>query len=76
MGCSLKELLARFDSRELTRWWNYYAIEPWGWQQDNLHFGTLASLAAPKAAENLAGAENWFTDELPERSLFDDDDEE
>jgi len=75
MKCSLRELLARFDSRELSRWWDYYQIEPWGWAPDNRRFGTLASLLAPKAAEDLAGPENWFTDELPQRSLFDDADD-
>jgi len=64
--------MERFDSRELTRWWNYYQIEPWGWEQDTLYFGTLASVAAPKAGERLPGPRNWFTDELPHVSLFDD----
>jgi hypothetical protein len=72
----LRELLERFDSRELTRWWNYWQIEPWGWKQDNRHFGTLASLLAPKLAQDLCGPENWFTDELPERVLYEDDDDE
>jgi hypothetical protein len=56
----------------LSRWWAYSQVEPWGWKQDNIRFGTLASLLGPKAAQEMAGPENWFTDELPERSLFDD----
>ena len=72
MGCSLGELLKRFDSRELSRWWNYYRIEPWGWEHETLLFGTLASLASPKAAQDMPGPHSWFTDELPPVALFDE----
>ena len=71
MHCSIRELLARFDSRELADWQTYYSIEPWGWEIENRRFGTLATLLAPKAADDLAWPENWFTDELPEVSLDD-----
>lgn len=71
MGCSIRELLRRFDSRELAEWEVYYSIEPWGWEQETLYFGTLASLAAPRAADEMAGPRNWFTDELPRIPLDD-----
>jgi hypothetical protein len=70
MGCSLRELFQRFDSRELSDWQTYYDCEPWGWKQDNLRFGTLATIAAPKSADTMATVENWFTDELPEIPLY------
>jgi hypothetical protein len=76
MRCSIRELRARFDSRELADWELYYSIEPWGWSIDNRRFGTLASLLAPKAADELAGPENWFTEELPEVALDDGTPEE
>jgi hypothetical protein len=76
MSCSKRELLARFDSRELSDWQNYYSIEPFGWEQDNLHFGILATLTAPKSAESMAGPRNWFTSELPQISLDDGKGEE
>ena len=76
MGCSRSELFERFDSQELAAWQVYFEIEPWGWKQDNLRFGTLATLLCPKSTETLAGHENWFTDELPPVSLYDDDEAE
>ena len=75
MGCSIRELLARFDSAELSDWETYYSIEPWGWDQDNLRFGTLATLASPKSMDHLAGPRNWFSDELPRVSLYEDEGE-
>jgi hypothetical protein len=71
MACSVEELCARFSSRALTKWWHFYQVEPWGWEVANRRFGTLASLACPKAAEELAGPANWFTDELPAVALYD-----
>lgn len=75
MGCSTVELCDRFDSRELARWWTYYQVEPWGWKIENKRFGQLANLLDPKTAAELPSRENWFTDELPEIKVFDDEDE-
>jgi hypothetical protein len=42
---------------------------------ENRRFGTLATIACPKSADSMATVENWFTDELPEVSLYEDDDD-
>jgi len=35
LGCTVKELLSRIDSQELSEWLAYYSIEPFGeWRAD------------------------------------------
>lgn len=43
---TVRELLARIDSRELTEWMAYYEVEPWGSEIDDHRFGTVASTIA------------------------------
>lgn len=74
-GKPLRQILAEFSCAELAELELYRSIEPWGWRIENRRFGTIAHLLAPKAADELASVENWFTDELPEVSLDDGDEE-
>lgn len=39
---TVRELLTRMDSRELSEWMAYYSIEPWGQERDNVHAGIIA----------------------------------
>ncbi len=39
---TVRELLARMDSRELSEWMAYYGLEPFGQERDNLHAGIVA----------------------------------
>jgi len=43
---TVKELLARIDSRELTEWMAYYSLEPWGTEPEDLRAGIIASTIA------------------------------
>ena len=65
MGMPIRELLKRFDGRELSDWQAYYAIEPWGWEQDNLRIGTLATQLSIAHGGDAEDPRQWFTDELP-----------
>lgn len=46
LGCTIRELEARMDSREFSEWMAYYSIEPWGEDRADLRTGILASLTA------------------------------
>jgi len=46
MGCSVRELLLRFDSRELTEWMIFHDMEPWGAEPADLRAGIVASTIA------------------------------
>jgi len=41
MGCSVKTLLATFDSQELSEWQAYFTLEPFGPWADNLNTGRI-----------------------------------
>lgn len=43
---TVKELLARIDSQELTEWMAYYSLEPWGTESEDLRTGIIASTIA------------------------------
>ena len=47
LGCTVKELSEKIDSRELTEWMVYYSMEPWGSQiegyRDALSCATVAN---------------------------------
>jgi len=46
IGCTVGELLDRVDSRELTEWMAFDAIEPIGSWRDDYNSGMLCSLLA------------------------------
>ena len=43
---TVRELLARIDSRELTEWMAFYELEPWGSEIDDHRAGTIAATIA------------------------------
>ena len=43
---TVRELLARIDSRELSEWQAYYGINPWGPERADLRAGVIASTTA------------------------------
>lgn len=43
---TVAELLARVSSHELSEWLEYYKLEPFGQERDNLHAGLVASTIA------------------------------
>lgn len=43
---TVRELLARIDSRELSEWGAYYRLEPWGTEVDDYRSGVVASTIA------------------------------
>lgn len=43
---TVRELLARIDSRELTEWMAFYSLEPWGSQIDDDRAGVIAATVA------------------------------
>lgn len=46
LGMTVKELLERVDSKELTEWMAYYTLEPFGQPADDLRMGIIASTEA------------------------------
>ncbi len=46
MGCTVRELLQRCDSRELSEWAAYHSIEPIGGVRADLQAGIVASTIA------------------------------
>lgn len=43
---TVRELLARIDSLELSEWMQFYTLDPWGTQRDDLQAGIIASTIA------------------------------
>lgn len=43
---TVRELLSRIDSRELSEWLAYYGLNPWGPERADLRAGTIASTVA------------------------------
>lgn len=43
---TVKELLARIDSRELSEWMVYFNLEPWGTEVEDWRAGMVASTIA------------------------------
>jgi hypothetical protein len=43
---TVRELLVRIDSRELTEWMIYYDMEPWGTEIEDWRAGLIASTVA------------------------------
>jgi hypothetical protein len=46
MGCSVKELLERFSSRELSEWAAYHSLDPIGGTRGDLQAGIISSTIA------------------------------
>lgn len=46
IGCTVRELLQRIDSREISEWAAYYRINPWGQFRADLRMGIQAALFA------------------------------
>ena len=46
MGCTVKELLQRCDSRELSEWAAYHALDPIGGMRGDLQAGIISSTIA------------------------------
>ena len=40
---TVKELLARIDSRELSEWMAYFSLEPWGTEVEDWRAGMIAA---------------------------------
>ncbi len=43
MGCTVRELLERISSEELTEWMAFYSIEPWGCEAKDERAGIIAA---------------------------------
>lgn len=43
---TVRELLAQIDSRELSEWWAFYQLEPWGCETEDLRSGVVAATVA------------------------------
>lgn len=43
---TVRELLARVDSRELTEWAAFFDVEPWGCAEEDWRMGTVAAVIA------------------------------
>ena len=43
---TVRELLSRIDSRELSEWFAYYRLNPWGQERADLRAGTIAATVA------------------------------
>ena len=43
---TVREMLARIDSHELTEWRVFYGLNPWGPERADLRAGTVASVIA------------------------------
>lgn len=46
LGCTVGELLARCNSRELSEWMAYYSIEPFGQGMNSYMIASLMALTA------------------------------
>lgn len=46
LGCTVRELLARIDSRELSEWMCFYTLEPFGDVRGDLQAGIVAATIA------------------------------
>ena len=46
LGCTVRELLARIDSRELSEWMCFYNLDPFGEVRGDLQAGIVASTIA------------------------------
>lgn len=49
LGMTVRELLDRIDSRELSQWIAYHNIEPWGDEREDLRHGIRAAVTANSA---------------------------
>jgi hypothetical protein len=54
MGCTVRELLARIDSRELSEWQVYHKLDPWDEKRSDLRAGIIASTVA-----NCLNEKSW-----------------
>lgn len=43
---TVRELLFRIDSKELTEWMAFYSLEPWGTEPEDVRTGIIASTVA------------------------------
>lgn len=43
---TVRELLARTDSRELAEWQAFYGIDPWGEERSDMRSGTVSATIA------------------------------
>lgn len=48
---TVRELLTRIDSRELSEWMAYYEVEPWGAEPADYRTGIVASTVANTARD-------------------------
>lgn len=46
LGMTVREMLAKLDSKELSEWAAYYSIEPFGYFRSDLQSGVIASTVA------------------------------
>mgnify|MGYP003645784528 FL=1 len=46
LGCTVRELLARIDSHELSEWMAFYSLDPFGDVRGDLQAGIVASTIA------------------------------
>ena len=67
MGCTVRELLARTDSRELSEWAAYFQLEHEESQQGEGATGTPADQTSPQTAEQQIGIAKQFTKAIDQR---------
>ncbi len=68
---TVRELLARIDSRELTEWKVYYNMEPWGTEVEDWRAGMIASVIAnvnrdPKKRKEPYGPDDFVPKRVQE----------
>ncbi len=56
-GCSVREMLARVTSAELTELQGYDKLEPFGWEMENWRMGQICSVIANARQGNKR---QWF----------------
>lgn len=61
LGCTVRELLQRIDSEELTLWHAYYNLEPWGEERADIR----AAIVASTTANCFSTKRHKLTDFLP-----------
>lgn len=71
MGMTVRELLERVDSRELSEWMIYFEMEPWGTDVEDWRAGMVASTIAnvnrdPKKQIKPYDPEDFMLKRVPE----------
>lgn len=70
---TVRELLSRIDSRELSEWMAFYSLEPWGTEVDDHRHGVVAATIAnvyrdPKKRRQPYEAGDFFPPRHPDEA--------